>query len=185
MSAEILAQVRERMEKTFQSAQGEFKKIRTGRAQVDMLDGVRVNYYGQLLPLKQVASISTPDARTFVITPWDTSVIKEIEQAIVRSDLGLAPMSDGKVVRLKMPELSQERRQELVKQAKRLAEEKKVALRNIRREFNEQVKKMEKDKILSEDQARRLEEDIQKILDEYVKKMDQLLADKEKQILAV
>lgn len=90
-----------------------------------MLDGVRVNYYGQLLPLKQVASISTPDARTFVITPWDTSVIKEIEQAIVRSDLGLAPMSDGKVVRLKMPELSQERRQELVKQAKRLAEEKK------------------------------------------------------------
>lgn len=185
MSAEILAQVRERMEKTFQSAQGDFKKIRTGRAQVDMLDGVRVNYYGQLLPLKQVASISTPDARTFVITPWDTSVIKEIEQAIVRSDLGLAPMSDGKVVRLKMPELSQERRQELVKQAKRLAEEKKVALRNIRREFNEQVKKMEKDKILSEDQARRLEEDIQKILDEYVKKMDQLLADKEKQILAV
>lgn len=182
---DLVKQTKEKMEKSLSALASELKKIRTGRAQVDMLDGVRVNYYGQATPLNQVASISTPDARSFLISPWETSILKEIEQAIVKSDLGMAPINDGKVIRLKVPELTEERRKELVKNAKKVGEEAKVAVRMLRREANETIKKLEKDKLLSEDESKRLENEIQKVTDEYIKKIDQILAEKEKSILSI
>ncbi|MCS6837449.1 MAG: ribosome recycling factor [Bdellovibrionaceae bacterium] len=181
----IKTKAQERMDKALIGFQNELKKIRTGRAQVDMLDGVRVNYYGQLTPLNQVAAISTPDARSFLISPWESSILKEIEQAIVKSDLGLAPINDGKVIRLKVPELTEERRKDLVKQAKKLAEEAKVGIRLIRRDANEEIKALEKNKKISEDEAKRFEAEIQKVTDEHIKKIDQILSEKEKSIMNI
>lgn len=175
----------EKMEKSLQALMNELKKVRTGRAQVTMLDGVKVNYYGQVTPLSQVASISCPDAKSFLIAPWEASVLKEIEQAIVKSDLGLAPMNDGKVIRLKVPDLTEERRKELVKQTKKIVEEARVAVRMSRRDANEEVKKLLKDKAISEDDAKRSETEIQKMTDDYVKKVDTVSDEKEKSILTI
>ena len=185
MSHSILQDAKEKMDKSLLALQNELKKIRTGRAQLDMLDGIRVNYYGQLTPLNQVAALSTPDARTFMISPWEASILKEIEQAIVKSDLGMAPINDGKVIRLKVPELTEERRKDLVKQAKKVAEDTKVAIRLIRRDANEAIKKLEKDKQISEDEAKRLEAEVQKITDEHVKKVEQISLEKEKSIMTI
>lgn len=174
-----------RMEKTLASLNEDFKKVRTGKAQVSMLDNVRINYYGQQAPLNQVASVSTPDAKTFLIAPWESSVLKEIEQAIVKSDIGMAPINDGKVIRLKVPDLTEERRKDLAKQVKKIAEDARVAVRLARRDANEEVKKAFKDKLISEDESKKGEADIQKITDDYIKKVDSLAAEKEKSILTI
>jgi len=175
----------DKMEKGLLALQNELKKIRTGRAQVSMLDNIKVNYYGTMSPLSQVAAISCPDAKSFLIAPWEASVLKEIEQSIVKSDLGLAPMNDGKVIRLKVPDLTEERRKELVKQTKKIVEEARVAVRMARRDANEEVKKFLKDKAVSEDEAKRSETEIQKMTDDYIKKVDAVSDEKEKSIMTI
>ncbi len=174
-----------KMEKTILAVSEDFKKVRTGKAQVSMLDAIRINYYGQLAPLNQVASVSTPDAKTFLISPWESSILKEIEMGIVKSDIGMAPINDGKVIRLKVPDLTEERRKDLAKQVKKIAEEGRVAVRLIRRDANEEVKKFLKDKAVSEDEAKKGETDIQKMTDDFIKKIDQLAEEKEKSILTI
>jgi ribosome recycling factor len=185
MIADVKKRSQEKMEKTLKALVEELKKVRTGRAQVSMLDNVRVNYYGSLSPLSQVASISTPDPKSFMIAPWEASILKEIEQAIIKSDLGLAPMNDGKVIRLKVPDLTEERRKELAKQVKKIAEESRVAIRMARRDANEEVKKALKDKQISEDENKKLETEIQKMTDDYIKKVDSTADEKEKSILTL
>ncbi|MFN7906162.1 MAG: ribosome recycling factor [Pseudobdellovibrionaceae bacterium] len=175
----------QKMEKTIHALSEELKKVRTGRAQVSMLDNVKVNYYGSMSPLSQVASVSTPDAKSFLIAPWESSILKEIEQAIVKSDVGLAPINDGKVIRLKVPELTEERRKDLVKQTKKIVEDARVAVRMARRDANEEVKKALKDKTISEDENKKAEADVQKLTDDFIKKIDQIAEEKEKSILTV
>lgn len=174
-----------KMEKATTALVEDLKKVRTGKAQVSMLDGIRVNYYGNLSPLNQVASVSTPDATTFLIAPWESAILKEIEMSIVKSDIGMAPINDGKVIRLKVPSLTEERRKDLAKQVKKIAEDARVAVRLIRRDANEEVKKLLKDKAVSEDEAKKGEADIQKLTDETIKKVDQLAEEKEKSILTI
>lgn len=185
MTAEAKKKAQEKMEKSLQALQNELKKIRTGRAQVSMLDNIKVNYYGNLSPLNQVAAISCPDAKSFLISPWEASILKEIEQAIVKSDIGMTPMNDGKVIRLKVPELTEERRKELVKQTKKIVEEARVAIRMARRDANEEVKKALKDKLISEDESKKSETDIQKQTDDYIKKVDAISDEKEKSIMTI
>lgn len=185
MIADAKKKATDKMENSLKSLAEELKKVRTGRAQVSMLDGVRVNYYGNLSPLSQVAAISTPDAKSFLIAPWEASILKEIEQAIVKSDIGMAPMNDGKVIRLKVPDLTEERRKDLVKQVKKIAEDSRVSIRMARRDANEEVKKALKDKKVSEDEAKKGEADIQKATDDYIKKVDQLADEKEKALLTI
>ena len=151
-----------------------------------MLDSVRVNYYGTPTPLNQVsAALSTPDARSFLISPWETSILKEIESAIVKSDLGMSPMNDGKVIRLRVPELTEDRRKDLVKNIKKICEDARVAVRMVRRDANDEIKKAVKDKTMSEDEQKRQETEIQKMTDDYIKKIDQLAVDKEKELMTV
>lgn len=176
---------KEHMEKALSALLNELKKVRTGRAQVSMLDSVRVNYYGTPTPLNQVAAISCPDARSFLIAPWDTSVLKEIESSIVKSDVGMTPQNDGKVIRLKVPELTEERRREMVKNIKKMVEDARVAVRMARRDANEVFKKAQKDKAMSEDDVKRGETEIQKLTDDYIKKVDKIAEDKEKELMTV
>lgn len=183
--ADINKNAQAQMEKSIASLGEELKKIRTGRAQVSMLDNVRVNYYGTPTPLSQVASISTPDAKSFLIAPWEASILRDIEQAIIKSELGMAPMNDGKVIRLKVPDLTEDRRKELAKQVKKIAEEARVAVRMARRDANDEVKKLQKDKAISEDEAKKAEGDIQKVTDDFIKKVDQISDEKEKSILTI
>lgn len=185
MIQNVKKSTQDKMEKALKAFDEELKKVRTGRAQVSMLDNVRVNYYGSHVPLSQVASISTPDARSFMIAPWETAILKEIEQSIVKSDLGMAPMNDGKVIRLKVPDLNEERRKELVKQVKKITEDMRVAVRMARREANDEVKKALKDKIISEDESKKSETEIQKMTDDYIKKIDTIAGEKEKSLLTV
>ncbi|MGE0632113.1 MAG: ribosome recycling factor [Pseudobdellovibrionaceae bacterium] len=185
MLANLKVQTTEKMEKTLKSLSEELKKIRTGRAQVSMLDGIKVNYYGTMSPLSQVAAISCPDAKSFLIAPWEQAMVKEIEQAIIKSDIGMTPMTDGKVVRLKVPDLTEERRKQLVKQTKQVVEDARVAVRMARRDANEEVKKSLKDKAISEDEGKKLETDVQKLTDDYVKKIDSVADEKEKAIMTI
>lgn len=163
----------------------EFKKIRTGRAQISMLDNVRVDYYGNPTPLNQVASVTCPDARSFLITPWEAAVLKGIENAIVKSDVGMAPINDGKAIRLRLPDLTEERRKELVKQSKKAVEDAKVAVRMARRDANELLKTALKDKAISEDQNKQYMDEVQKMTDKYTADVDKLSADKEKEIMTI
>ena len=165
--------------------QNELKKIRTGRAQVSMLDNIKVNYYGNPSPLNQVAAISCPDAKSFLISPWEASILKEIESALVKSDIGMTPLNDGKVIRLKVPDLTEQRRKELVKQTKKIVEDAKVAVRMARRDANEEVKKALKDKLISEDESKKSETEVQKVTDDYIKKVDAIADEKEKSILII
>ncbi len=173
------------MEKAIQGLISELKKVRTGRAQVSMLDSIRVNYYGTPTPLNQVAALSTPDAKSFLISPWDTTALKEIEQSIVKSDIGMTPQNDGKVIRLKVPELTEQRRKDLVKSIKKIVEDARVAVRMARRDANELLKKALKDKTISEDDEKRSETEIQKLTDDYIKKVDKLAEDKEKDLMTI
>jgi ribosome recycling factor len=163
----------------------EFSGVRTGRANAALLDGIRVEAYGVLTPINQMASVSVPDPKTIVIQPWDASQVKEIEKAILKSDLGLTPSSDGKVIRLVLPSLTEERRKQLAKTVGKFAEDARVAIRNIRREANDKLKHMAKDKKVSEDEERRGHDAIQKSTDKFIAKVDELTKKKEQEILAI
>ncbi len=181
----FIAEVKSKMEKSIEALRKDLSRIRTGRASLTLLDGVRVNYYGVPTPLSQVASLSVPESRTISIQPWDSKIIGEIEKAIQKSDLGLTPLSDGKIVRINIPPLTEERRKELVKVVKRMEEECKVAMRNIRRDANEQLKTAKKDKNLSEDDQFKYQEEIQKLMDKSIEKAEEVVKAKEKEILEV
>ncbi|RMF21480.1 MAG: ribosome recycling factor [Cyanobacteria bacterium J083] len=178
-------ELKEHMQKTVDATIRSFNTIRTGRANVSILDRVMVDYYGAETPLKSLATISTPDATTITIQPFDQSSLGQIERAISLSDVGLTPNSDGKVIRLNIPPLTSERRQQLVKLAGKYAEEGKVGIRNIRREAIETIRKQEKEGKISEDESRDLQEQVQKITDQFIKKIDEALAAKEKDITTV
>ncbi len=174
-----------RMEKALDHLAEEFGAVRAGRANAKVLDRITVEYYGSETPLNGVATISSPDARTLVVQPWDTSLLKEIQKAIQASDLGINPQNDGKVVRLIFPQLTEERRKELTKQVKKYAEEAKVAMRNIRRDGMDYVKKLKKDSQITEDEQKKAEKDLQDMLDKYTKRADEALAAKEKEVMAI
>ncbi|HIK21500.1 MAG TPA: ribosome recycling factor [Synechococcus sp. M44_DOE_062] len=177
-----LAEIEELMNKAVQATQRSFNTVRTGRANSSLLDRIQVEYYGVPTPLKALASLTTPDSSTLLIQPFDPSTLAAIERAIVASDLGLTPSNDGKVVRLNIPPLTEERRKELSKQVAKLAEEGRVSIRNIRRDGIDSVRKREKNGELSEDESKSLQDDIQKLTDRYIKKIDELLAEKEKEL---
>lgn len=185
MVENVKKEAKDNMEKSLQALANELKKVRTGRAQISMLDNIRVNYYGTPTPLNQVSAVSTPDAKSFMISPWEAQMLKEIEQAIVKSDIGMSPINDGKVIRLKLPELTEQRRKELVKQCHKLVEDSKVAIRMARRDANEALKKAQKDKAISEDENKRGQDEVQKLTDQYIEKSDKLSAEKEKEIMTI
>jgi len=176
---------KDRMDKAVAALEKEFSHLRTGRASTALLDGLKVDYYGTLTPIDQIASISTPDSRTITIQPWDRAAFGLVEKAIQKSDLGLTPINDGKIIRIGLPPLTEDRRKELAKVAKKYTEEAKVAVRNIRRDANDALKKLQKDKTLSEDGLHQGEIEIQKLTDSYVAKIDQALAKKEKEIMEI
>lgn len=180
-----LTEVKEHMQKTIDATQRSFNTIRTGRASTSLLDRIMVDYYGTETPLKSLANISTPDATTINIQPYDRGSMGDIEKAISLSDIGLTPNNNGETIRLNIPPLTSERRQQLVKMAGKLAEEGKVGIRNIRRDAIDSVRKQEKNSDISEDESRSLQDDIQKVTDQYTKKIDELLAVKEKDITTV
>jgi len=180
---EVFEDLEKRMEKSLTSLDREFKKVRTGRASVSLLDGIRLDYYGTPTPLNQVASISAPEARLILIQPWDPQVIGDIEKAILKSELGLNPMSDGKILRIAIPPLTEERRKELVKVVKRMAEDAKVALRSIRRDANDMIKDLKKEKEISEDENFRAVDDVQEKTKDFIEKIGEMAEVKEKEIL--
>ena len=183
MLQEVFEDLKDRMEKSIQALERDLKRVRTGRASTSLLDGIRVDYYGSPTPLNQVASVSVPEARLLLIQPWDNQVIGDIEKAILKSELGLTPMNDGKIIRISIPPLSEERRKELVKVVRKMAEENKVALRNVRRDANDMLKDLKKDKEISEDEQFRAQDDVQKVTDDFIKKVDERIEEKEKEIL--
>jgi ribosome recycling factor len=183
MPKETIRETHKKMEKALESTAKELSSIRTGRATISLLDGINVEYYGARSPISQVASISIPEARLMVIQPWDKSMIGEIERAILKADLGLNVNSDGNVIRITVPELTEERRKELVKLSKKLAEEGKIAIRNVRREGNDILKKLEKSGELPEDDSRREQSRIQELTDEHIDKIDEMVHAKEKEIM--
>lgn len=184
MALEVKKSAEERMEKAVGTLKRELASLRAGKASASLLDRITVEYYGAATPLNQLANISTPDSRTILIQPWDKGSLPDIEKAIMKSDVGLTPSNDGTIIRLVVPMLTEERRLELVKVAKKLAEESKVAIRNIRRDANDSIKKLEKTEI-SEDESKRYQEDVQKLTDKYIAESDKVLAAKEKEILEV
>ena len=174
-----------RMNKALDHLQEEFSAVRAGRANAKVLDRISVEYYGSETPLAGVATISSPDARTLVISPWDTKLLKDIQKAIQSSDLGINPQNDGRVIRLVFPQLTEERRKDLTKQVKKYAEDAKVAMRNIRRDGMDHVKKLKKNSEITEDDQKKAEKDLQVLLDKYIKKADDALAAKEKELMAI
>lgn len=185
MIDEIKQDARERMQKSVVALKGQFNKVRTGRAHPSLLDSITVSYYGADTPLKQVANVIAEDARTLALTVFDKSVTQAVEKAIMQSDLGLNPMSTGTVIRIPMPPLTEERRKDLIKVVRGEAEQGRVAIRNIRRDANGDVKELLKEKEIGEDDARKAEDDIQTITNEMVKEVDSQLADKEKELLEI
>jgi ribosome recycling factor len=185
MINDLTKDMRSKMDKAVDNLKAELTKLRTGRASTSMLDGIKVDYYGTPTILSQVATVSTPEARMIVIQPWEVSILREIEQAIQKSDLGINPMNDGKVIRLKIPDLTEERRKDLAKVVKRIAEESRVSVRMARRDANEAVKELLKNKKITEDDNKKSQEQIQKMTDEYNTKIDQMGATKEKEIMTI
>ena len=179
------SEIKEKMEKTISVYQENLSEIRAGRANPAILNKIKVEYYGVPTPISQVAGISVPEARLIVIQPWDASILKEIEKEILKADIGINPNNDGKVIRLAFPELNEERRKELVKEIKKIAEEAKVSIRAIRREGLDEYKSMQKESLITEDDLKRAEDDIQKMTDNKVNEIDQILANKEKEIMSV
>ncbi len=179
----IYQETKDNMGKSIDALKNEFNRVRTGRASLTILDGIRVDYYGTLTPLNQMATLSVPESRLITIQPWDVSVIKEVEKAILKSDLGLTPSNDGKIIRISIPPLTEERRKELVKVINKISEDHKIAVRNIRRDSNELLKGLKKDGDISEDDAFKAQDQVQKITDEHIKLIDDVNKDKEKEIL--
>ncbi len=182
---DILHDAEERMKKSVEALAHEFSTVRTGRATPALVDGIRIDYFGTPTPLKSLAAISTPDAKLVVIQPWDTSVSGDIEKAILKSDLGITPVNDGKLIRLQIPDLSKERRVELAKVVKKMAEDGRISVRNVRHAAVEHLKKTEKDKIITEDEKFTGQDAIQKLTDKYIAKVEELLAAKEKEITEI
>jgi len=180
----VIQELESRMTGAIEALGREFAAVRTGRASASLLEGIRVDYYGTATPLAQMASVSVPDARTITIQPWEVGQLKEIEKALIKSDLGITPMNDGKMLRLTMPTLTEERRKQLAKSVGKIAEESRVAVRNLRREANEKLKALARDKKVSEDEERRGHDQIQKTTDKFIAKVDELLKKKEQEILA-
>ncbi|OPZ73115.1 MAG: Ribosome-recycling factor [bacterium ADurb.Bin478] len=185
MIDDVKKDVKHRMDQAVETVRTELAKLRTGKASPAILDGITVNYYGANTPLRQVGNVSAPEPRLLVVQPWDRSLLGEIEKAILKSDLGLNPTNDGIVIRVPIPTLTEERRQSLVKVAKKITEDGRVAVRNIRRDANEKLKKLEKDHKISEDDLHRSQDEMQKLTDECVKKLDEILALKEKEIMEI
>jgi len=182
---DLFKTIKESMEKSLISLKGEFAKIRTGRATPSLLDSIKVDYYGNPTPLKKIATVSAPEARLLIITPWDPQAINEIEKSILKSELGLVPSKDKQRIRIPIPPLTEERRGELVKFTKKLAEDSKIAIRQIRRDCNDSLKKLEKDKSITEDELKKNQDRTQKLTDEYIKKVDEIMAGKEKEIMEI
>jgi ribosome recycling factor len=185
MLNELYADAEDRMNKALENLERDYRKLRTGRASVSLVDGIRAGYYGAPTPLNQLATVTIPDPRTIMIQPWDVSIIGEVEKAILKSELGLTPMNDGKLIRINIPPLTAERRRDLVKIVKKMSEETKVAVRNIRRDANEMIKDLKKEKVISEDEQFRAQEETQKVTDEFIKRIDAVYTLKEKEILEI
>jgi ribosome recycling factor len=173
------------MKKALSSLNDELKKVRTGRANVSMLDSVKVNYYGNPSPINQVASVSCPDSKTFLVAPWESSILREIEAAIIKANLGMAPQNDGKVIRLKVPELTEERRKDMVKSIKKTVEDARVSVRKARKDANDEIKKAQKSKEIGEDDEKVYLDKIQELTDAYIKKVDEIAEAKEKELLTL
>ena len=182
---EVQNKLQQQMDKTIEALKFEFSTIRAGRANAQMLDKIRVDYYGTPTPINQIGSISVPEPRTLMISAWDKSAMKEIEKALRNSDLGLNPTNDGEVIRINVPALTEERRKELCKQAKKASEEFKVRIRNERRDANDKLKKLEKEGEITEDELKKAQDNVQKMTDKYIKEIEVLLETKEKDIMAV
>lgn len=181
----ILLDTEDRMEKAMGALEREFAKLRTGRASTSLVDGIKADYYGTPTPISQMASVAVPDSRTITIQPWDKGGIAVVEKAILKSDLGLTPVNDGKIIRISIPPLTEERRKELVKVSRKYGEEAKVAVRNVRRDANDSLKKLEKDKTITEDEQKKAEADVQKLTDKFVGEVDKRCAAKEKEIMDI
>ena len=185
MYEDVIAESKEAMTRAVEALKREMSKVRTGRASLAVLDDIRVDYYGTPTPLNQVGTLAVPEPRLITIQPWEKNLIGEIEKAILKADLGLNPSSDGQLVRLVFPPLTEERRKEMVKQVKRMGEDAKVAVRTVRREANDTLKKLEKDKEITEDELKRGEKDVQDVTDDYVARVDQVIAEKEKDLMEI
>ncbi|MBI4710264.1 MAG: ribosome recycling factor [Nitrospirae bacterium] len=185
MQAEVKKRLTEKMEKTLEALKKDLASIRTGRASLSILDGLTVDYYGTPTPLNQVATLAVPESRLITIQPWEPKLIPEIEKAIQKSDLGLNPANDGKTVRVPIPPLTEERRQQIIKHVHKRAEEARVAVRNIRRDGNDEMKKLQKEKHISEDDVKKSTEEIQKITDGYIKRIDEIMSHKEKELMEI
>jgi len=185
MVEEIFEDLNDRMGKSIETLKREYSRLRTGRASVSLLDGIRVSYYDTPTPLNQMASLAVPEPRLIVIQPWDKTAIGDIEKAILKSELGLTPMNDGKVIRIAIPPLTEERRKELVKVARKMAEDNKVAIRNIRRDANDMLKDLKTEKEITEDDLYRSQDEVQKITDDFISQVDELCTVKEKEILEI
>ncbi len=183
--SEVIIEMADKMEKSVETFKNELSKVRTGRASISLLDGISVDAYGSPMPMNQVATMTIPESRMIAIQPWDPQMVPAIEKAIMASNLGLAPANDGKVIRLTIPQLTEERRKELVKQVRKVAEEFRVAIRNVRRDAIDTLKKQKKDKDISEDDLFKLQDDAQKETDTYVKQIDQVTDHKEKEMMEV
>jgi ribosome recycling factor len=183
MIDDIYQETRESMSKSIEALKRELKRVRTGRASLSILDGIKVDYYGTLTPLNQMATLAVPESRLITIQPWDVSVIQDVEKAILKSDLGLTPANDGKILRISIPPLTEERRKELVKMVHKMCEDHKVSVRNARRDSNELLKSLKKDGDISEDEAFKAQDEVQKITDEHIKLIDECYTKKEKEIL--
>jgi len=183
MIKDIYQDTKESMSKSIEALKRELKRVRTGRASLSILDGIKADYYGTQTPINQMATLTVPESRLITIQPWDLSAIKDIEKAILKSDLGLTPTSDGKILRIAIPPLTEERRKELVKVVHKMCEEHKVSVRNVRRDSNEMLKSLKKDGDISEDEAFKAQDEVQKITDEHIKLIDECYTQKEKEIL--
>lgn len=185
MTKDVIKNMKDHMEKSVESLRRDYQKVRTGRANLGLLDDVRVDYYGTPSPLSQVATLSVPEPRTINLQPWEAKIIPQIEKAILNANIGLTPSNDGKVIRLNLPALTEERRKEIVKQLKKMAEDVKVAVRNIRRDAIDELKKLEKAKSISEDEEKRGEKEVQDVTNIYIAKIDEVLVHKEKEVMEV
>jgi ribosome recycling factor len=185
VSKEVIADMSAHMDKTIESLRREYQKVRTGRASTGILEEIRIDYYGTLSPLSAVATLAVPEPRTITLQPWETKMIPVIEKAIMNANLGMTPANDGKLIRLNLPPLTEERRKETVKQLKKFAEDAKVAIRNIRRDAIDQLKKLEKDKKISEDELKRSEKEVQDVTDKHVHRVEEVFLHKEKEVLEV
>lgn len=182
IAKQVLKETEDEMKKAIEATKREFSELRSGRANPKMVEGIRVNYYGTPTLLKEIATIGVPEARLVIISPWDPSSLKEVEKAILQSDLGITPVNDGKIIRLIVPALSEERRQELIKIVKKVSEEGKVSIRTIRQNTKDKIKTFEKEKKISEDDRFKAEEELQKLTDKYIADTDKLLLEKEKEL---